>query len=150
MSNQITGNELFVKAIREDFVKAFPNMKYVDMETAFGGYPIAAVGFDDNEKTFVLKLALSGYTYNDIEVSLTENEIEIKNVDCIKTLFDNGFKTAFSKIKMSKFKRRYPIPAGTTINDIKASMNDGILTIAIKSLEKGVKITPIKTVGDCQ
>ena len=142
----MNGNEMFAKAIREEFVKAFPNMRYVEMETAFGGYPVAAVGFADG--LFVIKLALSGYSRDDVRVSVTDTyEIEVTTNESNKTLFEPGIKTAFSKMKMSKFRRRYPLPQGADSENIRSTMDDGVLTVRVPVLNKAVATVAVETSG---
>ena len=132
----MNGNEIFAKAIREEFHTAFPNMRYVDMEAAFGGYPVAAIGFDDD--AFTLKLALSGFSREDVRVAVVDGEIEVTNNESQKTLFGQGVKTAFSKMKMSKFRRRYPMPQGTNPSEVRWTMHDGVLSITVPTTRRGI------------
>lgn len=95
----------------------------------FGGFKTTCfTNWDDvnkkeKEDGYELSFALPGFKKDDIDISLDGNILNLKNKKDSKGFYNNGFT------------KNYQIPADADINNITASMNEGVLTVTLPKSE---------------
>ena len=155
--NRLTneGRELMAKAVAHEFATAFPDMKYVDIEAAYGGYPVAEVSFDatDSVRSFVVRLALSGAERDDVKVSFARGCMEVSYDPKRDAPWrEKSSRTLYNKIKNSRFLRSYPVPSDMDFGQADVSLVNGMLVVAMfgwtaaKCLEVAVRDKPVTEV----
>ncbi|KAF8525548.1 HSP20-like chaperone [Hysterangium stoloniferum] len=99
-----------------------PRMDLFESPSPEGGAPLVTATFE-----------LPGLRKDDVHIEVVErhmidtSEAEKIEEGEIVPVAHGGY--TVREIKRGKFKRVVPLPAGTKIEDIKASMHDGILTV---------------------
>lgn len=132
------GKEIYANALRSDFLRAFPDMRHVDVESAYGGNPVASVWFDDSDEScpkFTIAIAMTGVGERDCSADALS--VSFENGDVVvsyspKRVFPFG-KTLFSKIRTGGFKRTYPLPKRLDVKTAQVWLADGLLTISLDS-----------------
>ena len=100
----------------EDFVNDFFGRKPFTSDYNFDFAPKARI--KENENDYTLSLGLPGFKKEDININIEDDVLVISS-----TVEKDDFK--------SSFENRYSIPEDVNIEQIEASMEDGILKVVI-------------------
>lgn len=123
----------------------FGRKEWTEFEGADKKYRRAFTNFEERDKEFVIQVELPGVEKEDINLSATENGIEIKaeKKRTKKSKFNEGY--SYTK-SYAGFYQSIAVPSEADLEKIEASYKNGVLTIRIpkKSEAKNKKTIRIK------
>jgi len=139
---------LEISRIQGELNRAFHNLMEAQKEKArrLAGEIVPEVDIFESENYLTLKIDLPGVKIEDIKLSVTGNNLLISGIK-------RQMKIPSNKVKFHRLERSYghfsrvvhlDVPIDT--NNIKALMENGLLTIIIKIFEKSAKEIPIKII----
>ena len=102
-------------------------------------FPLTDLFIDD--KTVVVKLALAGFSENDIELEMVGNKLIISG-EIEET--DEPFEYVQKQISQKPFERTIALHEDYVAGDVSASFVNGILEARIEPIEKERKLISIK------
>ena len=91
-----------------------------------------AVNIVENEEAFVIKMAIPGYTKDQISIKIQDGFLKIEN----KETANNEAKFNVKEFDYASFKRTFRLAKSIDINNTKAEMNQGILTLTLNKKEE--------------
>ena len=93
---------------------------------------------EELEKSFVFTLEMPGLSKKDIEVSLDADKLTVRGEKTVEKSEDNGDKKVLRReIRSERFERSFSLGNEVDQDQIKARMEDGVLTITLaKKAEK--------------
>ena len=105
-----------------------------------------SLDFFETEDRFEVLVELPGVSQDDVNVSITENQLVIKGKKQ-KEQTDETQNLHHSERRYGKFHRVFPLPPNAVADDIKAEFKDGVLKLVIPKTE-AAKPTDIPISGD--
>jgi len=104
-------------------------------------YIIPAVDIYENDNEYVLKAEMPGVSKENVEISLEKDYLEI--LGKTDTKFEEGLKLIDKEFRISDYFRRFHLENVIDREKVKASIENGILTVVLPKSEevKPKKIT---------
>jgi len=130
----------------DDFRSGFENYMIAPGNLATEALRAPAVDLIDEGKEYKLQAEMPGIAKKDINIEVTENELEI-SAELKEEKQEEDVKAGYIKRerRFSKFYRRIPLPESVDSENVEADLKDGILTVKLP------KITPpakkVKKIG---
>lgn len=98
-------------------------------------YPPTDVSYSKKSKVVFIEVALAGFSKDDIDIRLEGNDLIISS-DGIESDSENSF--IQQNIARRSFKRIIRLDNSYVGGEVRASMEDGLLTVNIKPTEKAI------------
>lgn len=119
----------------EDFFTNFPSMT---SEFGLPALSAPAVNVSESEKAYTITAELPGIQEKDVEISITDNSIQIKGE---KEVSNEEKQNGFISMERSygSFYRSIPFSTPIEENKIKAVLKDGVLTVDVPKSPEAVK-----------
>jgi len=121
---------LFEK-IFDDFISN--NVKYYD-------YNIPLIDVIENDNDFEVHLQMTGIKKDDININVENNTLIVS----AERKINKDLNYILNEIYYGKYQKKIKLPKNINVDDISASMEDGILSIKIPKLENTKKIIKIE------
>ena len=98
-------------------------------------YTVPAVNIKENEKSFEIEVAAPGVAKEDFKINLEKDVLTVSSEKESKNEVDkdNFMKREFG---FNSFSRSFSIPESVNTDKIKASHNNGVLTIELPKIEE--------------
>lgn len=112
--------------------------KFFDLEKPVNNGNLPAVNVEETDKAFVIDVAAAGLDKKDFKVTVDEDVLTISSE---KKMNVEEKKHGFirQEFNFNSFSRSFTLPENTDANKIKASHNNGVLSINIPKVEVEVK-----------
>ena len=121
----------------EDFFSNFPAVTTPEFTMALA---TPAVNVSETEKYYTITTELPGVEDKNIEISVTDNTVQIKgNKELSKEEKENGF-IAIER-SYGSFYRSIPFSTKIDENKVKAVLKDGVLTVEVPKTFESIKNT---------
>lgn len=91
----------------------------------------------ENETAFVVELGLSGWKKDELKLELNGDNLVISGATSTKKEEEEG-KYLRRELMQSKFYKNIPLGQGLDRNNIEAKYEDGLLTVTVPKLKKGL------------
>ncbi len=123
------------------FDDQFTKDNYVNRYQMASNFPPSNI--EEDEKAFVIQMAVPGMKKKDFEISLEKNILVIKAVnETNKETHNENLKRI--EFDYSNFERSFTLPSIADVENIVANYEQGILTITIPKKEKVNTVKQIK------
>ena len=99
------------------------------------GFRIPRIDLRETETSVISRVELPGVNKEDIELNLTNNELEIKVEKKAEQNLEKGKSSSYSR-SLKSFYRKLALPTEVNPDEIKAKYENGILNIEILKLKK--------------
>jgi HSP20 family protein len=100
----------------------------------------------EDEKQILLSFELPGFSKEDIDISLEDNELVV-SAEHKEEREENGSKWLRKEISTGIYVRRLSLPDNINANKISAESNNGILTVSIPKVPKEETVKKITVKG---
>lgn len=97
--------------------------------------------FSDTDDKIIVNVELPGVSFNDVNVSVSENQLIIKG-DKRRQQKEESKNFGRSERRFGNFQRIFSLPSEVVVEDINAEFKDGVLTITVPKTD-GAKPTDI-------
>ena len=119
-----------INSLFDDF---FTNTDKLD--TNYNKYTTPAVNVKEDEKSFIIELAVPGMKKEDLNIELDNNKLSISNVKELSKLEETE-KYTRREFTYSKFQRTFNLPKNVDEKNIAGDYKDGILTVTIPKIKE--------------
>lgn len=94
-----------------------------------------------------IELALAGYKRDDLKFSIDKDNLIIETADNYEPKLQEDARYITNRIKMSKFKRVYSVPAKDyDLSKVSVKFVDGLLTITVPKAKKAIEEPRVITI----
>jgi HSP20 family protein len=107
------------------FASLFDDTSVFDTNPAFSG---PSVNINKEENDYHIDLAIPGYDYDDVSVSIKDGTLTVE-----AEVKDDSLANYSREFNVSSFKRQWTLPNATDEDGIKANYKNGILKLVIPS-----------------
>src|SRR5574344_2686720 len=110
------------------------------------GYTSPAINVIENEKDYKVEVAAPGMTKEDFNVNVTDDNYLVLTMEKKNETKDEDKKRKYLRREFSyhKFEQSLALPENANKDEIKATVNDGILTIDIPKIKACEKKPTVK------
>ena len=105
------------------------------LDTNYNKYTTPAVNVKEDEKSFVIELAVPGMKKEDLNIELDNNKLSISNEKELSKLQEKE-KYTRREFVYSKFQRTFNLPINVDEKNIAGDYKDGILTVTIPKIKE--------------
>jgi len=105
------------------------------LDTNYNKYTTPAVNVKEDEKSFVIELAVPGMKKEDLNIELDNNKLSISNEKELSKLEEKE-KYTRREFVYSKFQRTFNLPKNVDEKNIAGDYKDGILTVTIPKIKE--------------
>ena len=121
--------------LMEDFFTSFPS---INIESSLPSIATPWVNVSENEKNYTVTAELPGVQEKDIEISVSEGDLQIKGEkEVSKEEKENGFITM--ERSYGSFYRSIPFATEIDEQNVKAHLKDGVLTVTVPKAPEAIK-----------
>jgi HSP20 family protein len=127
-----------------DFYDPFENFNFVAFPK-FNNSPKVNIKNEDN--SYKVEVAIPGLNKNDVKVTVKDNILSIEYKKETKEHDStNNEKYVHQEWSSSEFKNSWNIPENVKVDQIKANIKDGVLTISLPYEKENKKIDNVKQI----
>ena len=105
------------------------------LDTNYNKYTTPAVNVKEDEKSFVIELAVPGMKKEDLNIELDNNKLSISN-EKESSKLEEKEKYTRREFVYSKFQRTFNLPINVDEKNIAGDYKDGILTVTIPKIKE--------------
>jgi len=105
------------------------------LDTNYNKYTTPAVNVKEDEKSFVIELAVPGMKKEDLNIELDNNKLSISNEKELSKLEEKE-KYTRREFVYAKFQRTFNLPKNVDEKNIAGDYKDGILTVTIPKIKE--------------
>lgn len=127
---------------RRNFRPFFPSLFDDDFFTANTSRPnsLPAVNIREDEKNYILELAVPGMDKNDLKIDIDEDVLTVSS-ETQNEMEDKKDGYTRKEFSYSSFVRSFYIPENVNKDQINANYKEGILTVSFPKQEEVQKVT---------
>ena len=119
-----------INSLFDDF---FTNTEKLD--TNYNKHTTPAVNVKEDEKSFIIELAVPGIKKQDLNIELDNNKLSISN-EKESSKLEETEKYTRREFVYSKFQRTFNLPKNVNEKNIAGDYKDGILTVTIPKIKE--------------
>ena len=119
-----------INSLFDDF---FTNTEKLD--TNYNKHTTPAVNVKEDEKSFIIELAVPGIKKQDLNIELDNNKLSISN-EKESSKLEEKEKYTRREFVYSKFQRTFNLPKNVDEKNIAGDYKDGILTVTIPKIKE--------------